>query len=112
MNRHASKTASVARLASIPRTKKFDMMSISPPAYTGYIALLEPLTHHCDIVETETKVGPSKIAPAAVHLGAAVGRNRLSGRDLDQIVAQLMWFCAAVAAHSTVPHATSTRNWH
>jgi len=88
------------------------MMSISPPAYTGYIALLEPLTHHCDIVETETKVGPSKIAPAAVHLGAAVGRTRLSGRDLDQIVAQLMWFCAAVAAHSTVPHATSTRNWH
>ena len=67
-------------------------MSISPPAYTGYIALLEPLTHHCDIVETETKVGPSKIAPAAVHLGAAVGRNRLSGRDLDQIVVQLMWF--------------------
>jgi len=67
------------------------MMSISPPAYTGYIALLEPLTHHCDIVETETKVGPSKIAPAAVHLGAAVGRNRLSGRDLDQIVVQLMW---------------------
>ena len=82
-------------------------MSISPPAYTGYTALLELLTHHCDIVETETKVGPSKIAPAVSHLGAAVSHNRLSGRDLDQIVARLMWFCAAVAAHSTVPHATS-----
>ena len=67
-------------------------MSISPPAYTGYTDLLELLIHHSDIVETETKVGHSKIAPAAVHLGAAVGRNRLSGRDLDQIVVQLMWF--------------------
>jgi AcrR family transcriptional regulator len=26
------------------------------------------------------------------YLGAAVSHNRLSGRDLDQIVAQLMWF--------------------
>jgi hypothetical protein len=83
------------------------MMSISPPAYTGYIALLELLTHHCDIVETETKVGPSKIAPVDSHLGAAVSHSRLSGRDLDQIVAQLMWFLRGLAAHSTVPHVTS-----
>ena len=83
------------------------MMSILPPAYTGYTALLELLTHHCDIVETETKVSSSKIAPVVSNLGAAVSHNRLSGRDLDQIVAQLMWFCAAVAAHSTVPHVTS-----
>jgi hypothetical protein len=82
------------------------MMSISPPAYTGYTALLELLTHHCDIVETETKVGRSKIAPVVSHLGATVGHKSPSGRDLDEMVAQ-RWFCAAVTAHSTVPHATS-----
>jgi len=59
-------------------------MSISPPAYTGYTDLLELLIHHSDIVETETKVGHSKIAPVVSHLCAAVSHNRFSGRDLDQ----------------------------
>jgi hypothetical protein len=55
----------------------------------------------------ETKVGPSKTAPVVLHLGTAVSHNRLSGRDLDQIVAQLISFGAAAAAHTTVPHANS-----
>jgi hypothetical protein len=64
------------------------MMSVSPPACTGYTARLEVLARHCDIVETETKVGLSVVS----HFGAAVSHDRLSGRDPDQIVAQLMRF--------------------
>src|SRR5215831_2990029 len=74
------------------------MVSISQAAYTGYIALLELLTHHCDIDETKTKVDPSKIAPVVSHLGAAVSRS-------DCGPARVV--LRGLAAHSTVPHVTS-----
>ena len=71
------------------------------------------LTHHCDSVETETKIGPSKIAPVVSYLGSAVSFTTESGRDLDQIVAQPMWsprpqrtFNSAALGFEHV------RNWH
>src|ERR1700730_8053938 len=56
MNRHTSKIASVIRLASTPRTKKCDM-DVCLATSSHHLQSLLDLTHHCDIVEKETKTG-------------------------------------------------------
>src|SRR5262249_48970575 len=89
------------------------MMSILPRAYTGYTAPLELLAHHWSS-RRRTKAGPSKVAPVVSHCNTAVSHNRPSGCDLDQIVAQLMWFLRGQSGtfHSAARDFEPARNWH
>src|SRR5580704_17363971 len=88
MNRHASKTASVTRLASIPAHVEIchDVyLATSSPRIT---VLLERLAHRCEIVEAETNVGPSTIAPAVSQSSERpppATRRGLSSRRLCQV---------------------------
>jgi len=55
-----------------------------------------PSAYAVAVSPTDLAVGRSTTLELAVlywaYLGAALGHDKLTGRDLDQVVAQLMWF--------------------